>query len=98
MGIRRLLALALVLLLATGWTAALAEEVVSNGLGSIKIDAKHFPDKSFRELVKDEFDKNQDGKLSASERKAVKEVFTGGMSSFKSLKGIEYFPNLKRID
>lgn len=63
---------------------------------SIKIDAKHFPDKMFRKYVK-KFDKDKNGSLSKAERAKVKKIKVGdgGILNFK---GIEYFTNLTYLD
>lgn len=62
---------------------------------SVKIDAKHFPDKTFRNYVKG-FDKNKNGALSKAERSKVKTIVLSSMA-IKDLKGIEYFTNLTEL-
>lgn len=72
-----------------------------------KITKKNFPDNFFRIYVKEEFDKNQDGILSDSEKKKVKNLDVGETSDYQSeyeyptpytLKGIEYFTEIKELD
>ena len=74
---------------------------------SIDIDMDTFPDDDFQLYVEYAFDTNRDGKLSDAERRAVKEINIGRSSEYKlgleynnavSLKGIEYFPNLEKLD
>lgn len=74
----------------------------------ITISKKNFPDKNFRTYVK-KFDKNKDGKLSTKEITKVKKMVLDGdriddikelvtVSKIKSLKGINTFSNLTRIN
>lgn len=74
---------------------------------NVKINSKNFPDAYFRFYVKASYDQNQDGKLSDAERKSVQVLDVGETSEYRmeleylpvtSLKGIEYFPNLKELD
>lgn len=71
---------------------------------SIKIDMDTFPDDTFREYVGHALDTNQNGKLSAAERNAVKEIYVNEyLMEFErntafSVKGIEYFPNLEKLN
>ncbi|MBO4289387.1 MAG: hypothetical protein J5865_04715 [Lachnospiraceae bacterium] len=62
----------------------------------VAINSTNFPDATFREFVK-KYDKNSDGKLSASECKAVEEMNVSG-KGIKSLKGLEYFVELVTLD
>ena len=73
----------------------------------IKISKKNFPDVAFRKGVKTKFDLNKDGYLSRQERTMVTEVTDslimctkrkGGWKKYHSLKGIEYFPCLKKLE
>lgn len=64
----------------------------------IQIDETHFPDQTFREYVQQQFDSNHDGVLSESEQNSVVSINVSGMTALKSLKGIEYFPNLESLD
>ena len=74
---------------------------------NVKINSKNFPDAYFRFYVKASYDQNQDGKLSDAERKSVQVLDVGETSEYRmeleylpvtSLKGIEYFPDLKELD
>ncbi|MBO5485524.1 MAG: leucine-rich repeat domain-containing protein [Eubacterium sp.] len=74
---------------------------------SIEINEDTFPDNDFQMYVSYAFDTNQDGKLSDAERNAVKEINIGRSSEYQleleynsatSVKGIEYFPNLEKLD
>lgn len=74
---------------------------------SIEINEDTFPDDDFQMYVSYAFDTNRDGKLSDSERNAVKEINIGRSSEYQlelecnsatSVKGIEYFPNLEKLD
>ena len=67
-----------------------------DGLGSRKILPHNFPNATFMEYVK-RFDKDSDGFLDADEREAVKEIDVHA-KSIDSLKGIEFFPNLEKLD
>ena len=84
------LALALLLcLLPAAPTAAAA--------GDVAINETNFPDENFRGYVSGNFDQNGDGLLSPTEISDVTEIecYECGISS---LKGIEYFTALKRLD
>ena len=74
---------------------------------SIEISADTFPDDDFLMYVEYAFDTNRDWKLSDAEKNAVKEIDIGQFSKYKleleynnavTLKGIEYFPNLEKLD
>ena len=62
----------------------------------VAINSTNFPDKGFRAYVKKEFDKNKDGKLSASEIKKADWIYYVDKGC-TSMKGIELFPNLKGL-
>ena len=66
--------------------------------GSIAIDEAHFPDAEFRKYISDIGDVNHDGTLSEEERKNVEKIDIINNPTLKSLKGIEYFPNVWQID
>ncbi len=96
---KKILSLVLVLVLALSAVAALAE--------SVKINAKNFPDSTFRKVIKKVCDTNKDGKLSDKEIKAVKSLdlyfdtvhYDLGISgTIKDLTGIERFTNLQDLD
>ena len=67
-----------------------------DGLGSRKILPHNFPNATFMEYVK-RFDTDNDGFLDAAEREAVTEIDVDA-KSITSLKGIEFFPNLEKLD
>ena len=67
-----------------------------DGLGSRKILPHNFPNATFMEYVK-RFDTDNDGFLDADEREAVTEIDVNA-KSITSLKGIEFFPNLEKLD
>ena len=64
--------------------------------GSIGINASNFPDPNFRAYVKAKFDTDNNNCLSESERYAVTEIDVNS-KNITSLKGIEFFPNLKKL-
>ncbi len=73
----------------------------------IAVDAAHFPDANFREYVSTVIDLNHNGSLSVEERNKVTEIdvgyYSGKMGVYDnfrgicSLKGIQYFPELKYL-
>ena len=63
----------------------------------IPINETNFPDSNFRAYVKDKIDTYKNDSLSDSERNAVTEIDVHARS-IKSLKGIEFFPNLETLD
>ena len=68
--------------------------------GSVAINAANFPDKVFRAYVSKNFDKDGNGTLSDAEIRNVTEIRTTD-SEYKEvvdLKGIEFFPELTRLD
>ena len=70
-------------------TAALAD-------GDVAINETNFPDSGFRKYVKENFDKDDNDRLSADEIAAVQTIDVTN-SSTTSLKGIEYFTALKYL-
>ena len=92
---RRGIALVLALLLALGAMGAFAAE--ANAVKTVKINKTNFPDAKFRSFVKSNFDTNKDGKLSAKEIKAVKEINVKE-KGIANLKGVELFVNLENLD
>lgn len=66
--------------------------------GTIPINAAHFPDTGFRVLIARDCDSYpKDGKLTLAERNAVTNIGVN-YDDIKSAKGIEYFPNLERLN
>ena len=97
----------IMLLLAMGILSLLGTHGAIVQAKSIDIDMDTFPDDDFQLYVEYAFDTNRDGKLSDAERRAVKEIDISDCSEYKlgleynnavSLKGIEYFPNLEKLD
>ncbi len=73
--------------------------------GDVAINEKNFPDPVFREYISRKFDLNSNGKLTVKERRRVKTIRIRNSAvgtkldpSLKSLKGIEYFPNLTSLE
>lgn len=64
--------------------------------GDVAINETNFPDATFREYIKKNFDENNDDRLSQDERNKVEEIIVV-KKRIKSLKGIEHFPELWRI-
>ena len=101
--LRRLLCAVLICALSIGLGApsALAAD------GSVKIDAAHFPDTAFRELVADTYDEDADGVLSAEEIKDATEFYMTRVATLegeptmfaniKSIEGIQYLVNLEEV-
>ena len=67
-------------------TAALAD-------GDVEINEANFPDATFRQYVKDEFDKDRNEVLSAAEIAAADTIFVTG-KPITSIEGIAYFTSL----
>ncbi|MBR6581033.1 MAG: leucine-rich repeat domain-containing protein [Ruminococcus sp.] len=74
-------------------TANAAEEEIT----SVEINETNFPDAIFREYVKENFDTDGDGVLSAEEITAVTEIDVHN-KGISDLTGIEYFENLECLD
>ncbi|MBQ6945222.1 MAG: hypothetical protein IJN43_12975 [Ruminococcus sp.] len=70
---------------------------VSEEITSVEINETNFPDKNFREYVKEYFDTDGDGVLSAEEITAVTEIDVHN-KGISDLTGIEYFENLEYLD
>ena len=68
--------------------------VVAFGSDSVAINETNFPDANFREFVKD-YDLDGNGSLSAEERDVVSIMTVSDDYEIKTLKGIEYFSNIK---
>ena len=67
---------------------------------TVRISKKNFPSKAVRVELKQRWDEDSDGKLSPSEIKKVKYliVFASEDEKKTSLKGMQYFYNLKSVD
>ena len=62
--------------------------------GPVYITDANVPDKTFREYLLKRFDKDGNGVLTPAERYAVTEIDVND-KNITSLKGIEFFPNLR---
>ena len=60
------------------------------------IDAAHFPDANFRQFVSENYDRDQDDKLSKAEAEVVEIMHIEEMG-ISDLTGIEYFTELKEL-
>ena len=69
------------------------EKIQDNG---IEINNKTFPDENFSRYIRENFDKNKDGKLSDDEIANVTYIYVNE-KQIKSLKGIDIFKNLKTL-
>lgn len=81
----------------TGVISAYAEE-------SVPIDAAHFPDEGWRQIVAEYYDKDDNNELSPEERSVttmsitgMKETLLGEDVPVKSIEGIEYFTDLETL-
>ena len=83
---------------AAGWTQARlsAADEDFRAEDTVTIDDTTFPDSFFRNYVSDEFDADEDGKLSEEEIAEAKEIIfeCGGVADFT---GIEYFTELREL-
>ncbi len=75
----------------------IAEPETATPNASVAIDAEHFPDPTFRDYVRNSYDMNDDHALSASEIAAVVSMDCRDLD-INSLKGIEYFTALEKLD
>ena len=75
--------------------SALADSGI-DGLGALRIHPRNFPNATFMEYVK-RFDTNNNEFLDSEEREAVTEIDVHA-KSIDSLKGIELFPNLEKLE
>ena len=73
------------------------EEFLLQTQAAIAIDETNFPDSGFRSYVSSNFDIDNDGNLSETERNDVYKIYTAGRD-FASLQGVEYFPNLSELE
>ena len=72
------------------------ESVKQTQDNGIELNDTNFPDANFLSYIKNNFDKNKDGKLSEEEINNVTYISVNG-KQIKSLKGIEVFKNLKTL-
>ncbi len=76
----------------------LIPKIVSNPHANItEINETNFPDAKFRQFVAENFDKDDDGALSAEEIEAVTEIDSDNMG-ISDLTGIQYFENLTELN
>lgn len=61
----------------------------------VPIDEEHFPDAEFRRDLDVQFDRNNNGFLSEDERAVTYLALRGGQ--YRSIRGIEYFPDLTEL-
>jgi len=88
----RILSLVLAMLLAMSAMSALA------AAKSIAINSTNFPDKTFRSYIRNNFDTDGNKKLSSAEISKVKRINLEEKEGIKSLKGIEYFTTLTKLN
>ena len=69
----------------------------TDSYGPVYITDANVPDKAFREYLLKQFDKDHNGTLYPAERYAVTEIDVNS-KNITSLKGIEFFPNLKKLN
>ena len=69
----------------------------TDSYGPVYLDDRIVPDDTFREYLLKRFDKDHNGTLYPAERYAVTEIDVND-KNITSLKGIEFFPNLKELD
>ena len=69
----------------------------SDSYGPVYLDDRIVPDDTFREYLLKQFDKDHNGILYPAERYAVTEIDVND-KNITSLKGIEFFPNLKKLN
>ena len=65
---------------------------------TVSVSAAVFPDKAFRNYVSTVIDKDGNGRLTPGEIAAVKEIDLSGVKKAASLKGIELFTELERLN
>lgn len=86
---RQIIIAAVTLALTAGITGGSADPVQAASK-DVKINKKNFPDQVFRELVKSNYDKNKNGKLSASEIKKAKKFGTSSCKNSVKIKASKY--------
>ena len=97
-----MLASAMALAIVPGWASRAWADTVepadeTEGI-QVPIDSDNFPDNNFRAYVKGAFDtKTPVDVLTQDELDAAKGIYVGG-TYMMSLKGIEYFPNIERLE
>ncbi len=84
--------LALCIVYVCAFVPSMAITSTAESSSDVDINAENFPDEFFRNYVKN-FDTDENGTLSESERKAVTEMYCGDRELF-SVAGIEYFSEI----
>ncbi|HHX36676.1 MAG TPA: hypothetical protein GX717_01685 [Clostridiaceae bacterium] len=79
------------------------EETELDQPDGIPIDTENFPDTNFRKYIVNNFDNDKNGYLSTDEVESVTRIkvsvkYHNIDDEIESLKGVEYFPNLKILD
>ena len=69
----------------------------TDSYGPVYLDDRIVPDDTFREYLLKRFDKDGNGVMTPAERYAVTEIDVND-KNITSLKGIEFFPNLKKLN
>ena len=77
--------------------AAMIPGITASAATKIKIDAKHFPDKGFRQRVSDTFDWDQDGYISSEERTKLDYLYIYESNKVSDISGIEYLTWVKTL-
>ncbi|MBQ9936554.1 MAG: Ig-like domain-containing protein [Lachnospiraceae bacterium] len=79
--------------------ATVSKAASMNGAGAVAvpIDEAHFPDRIFRLVLQEEFDKDKDNILSVAEINAIVSVDVHG-TNVTDVTGIEYFVNLEELN
>ena len=69
----------------------------TDSYGPVYLDDRIVPDETFRKYLLKQFDKDGNGVMTPAERYAVTEIDVNS-KNITSLKGIEFFPNLKKLN
>ena len=69
----------------------------TDSYGPVYLDDRIVPDETFRKYLLKQFDKDGNGVMTPAERYAVTEIDVND-KNITSLKGIEFFPNLKKLN
>lgn len=78
------------LMLASSFAGGLSSQETEAASKKVVINKKNFPDSVFRELVKSNYDKNKDGKLSTSEIKKAKKFGSSSCKTSVKVKNSKY--------
>lgn len=87
---KKIITAAAALLMAAGIVAGMSEAEAEAASKTVAINKKNFPDQVFRELVKSNYDKNKDKKLSAGEISRAKKFGTSSCKNTVKIKGSKY--------